>query len=88
MQVCRRTHRLTPVAFDLDLQGPEGETYYAQFAACCQLAKTMKVVTLVVRSAEVPEPVHVRYCYTNIPSPPFLYNAAGLPAATFSSRPE
>jgi len=55
-QVCRQTHRLTPVAFDLDLQGPEGETYYAQFAACCRLAKAMKVVTLVVRSAELGTP--------------------------------
>ena len=56
LQVCRRTHRLTTVAFDLDLQGPEGETYYAQFAACCRLAKAMKVVTLVVRSAELGTP--------------------------------
>jgi sialate O-acetylesterase len=43
---------------------------------------------LVVRSADVPQPAHVRYCYTNIPDPPFLYNAAGLPAAMFMSLPE
>ena len=43
---------------------------------------------LVVRSADVREPRHVRYCYTNIPAPPFLYNAAGLPAAMFTSLPE
>jgi len=36
-------------------------------------------------SAEVPKPLHVRYCYANIPDPPFLYNAAGLPAAAFTT---
>jgi sialate O-acetylesterase len=41
--------------------------------------------TLVVTSSEVPSPMHVRYCYTNIPPPPFLYNAAGLPAAMFTT---
>ena len=40
---------------------------------------------LVVSSSEVPEPLHVRYCYTNIPPPPFLYNTAGLPAAMFTT---
>ena len=40
---------------------------------------------LVAWSDEVAEPMHVRYCYTNIPSPPFLYNTAGLPAATFTT---
>ena len=40
---------------------------------------------LVVRCDEVSQPVHVRYCYENIPQPPFLYNAAGLPAAMFTS---
>jgi sialate O-acetylesterase len=40
---------------------------------------------LVVRSPAVPEPVGVRYCYENIPQPPFLYNAAGLPAAMFTT---
>ncbi len=41
--------------------------------------------TLVVTSSEVSAPLHVRYCYTNIPPPPFLYNAAGLPAAMFTT---
>jgi sialate O-acetylesterase len=41
--------------------------------------------TLVVSSSEVPAPLHVRYCYTNIPPAPFLYNAAGLPAAMFTT---
>jgi sialate O-acetylesterase len=40
---------------------------------------------LVVSSADVPAPLHVRYCYTNIPPPPFLYNTAGLPAAMFTT---
>jgi len=43
---------------------------------------------LIAWSREVTHPVHVRYCYSNIPEPPFLYNAAGLPAAAFTSRPE
>ncbi|HUT10594.1 MAG TPA: hypothetical protein VMY42_08860 [Thermoguttaceae bacterium] len=43
---------------------------------------------LVVFSEQVREPVHVRYCYTNIPDPPFLYNAAGLPAAMFTTLEE
>ena len=40
---------------------------------------------LVASSAGVPAPMHVRYCYNNIPPPPFLYNAAGLPAAMFTT---
>ena len=43
---------------------------------------------LVVTSDQVPEPRHVRYCYTTVPHPPFLYNAVGLPAAMFTSLPE
>jgi len=41
--------------------------------------------TLVVSSDKVPNPIAVRYCYTNIPQPPFLYNGAGLPAAMFTT---
>lgn len=41
---------------------------------------------LVVVSETQAEPRHVRYCYTNIPDPPFLYNAHGLPAAMFTTR--
>jgi len=40
---------------------------------------------LVARSDRVAEPLHVRYCYKNIPDPPFLYGAAGLPAAAFTT---
>jgi sialate O-acetylesterase len=43
---------------------------------------------LVAWSDKVDKPVHVRYCYTNIPPPPFLYNGAGLPAAMFTTLPD
>jgi len=43
---------------------------------------------LVVTSKDVPRPVEVRYAFETIPSGPFLYNAAGLPAAMFSSEEE
>ncbi len=56
IQICRRTRRLTPAAYSVDIQGPEGDSYYAQFAACCKLAKATKVVTVAVRSAELGTP--------------------------------
>ena len=40
---------------------------------------------LVVSSADVKEPVAVRYAYTNHPTPPLLYNSAGLPASPFTT---
>jgi sugar phosphate isomerase/epimerase len=43
------------VAYSVDVEAPE-EEYYRQFAACCKLAKATKVVTLVVRSAELGTP--------------------------------
>lgn len=52
---CRNTHRLTTVAYDVDLDAPE-PLYYKQFAACCRLAKATKVVTITVRSAELGTP--------------------------------
>jgi len=55
VQLCRQTHRLTPIAFSVDLVAPEPD-YYHQFAACCKLAKAFKVVTLTVRSAELGTP--------------------------------
>jgi sugar phosphate isomerase/epimerase len=55
VELCRQTHRLTPVAFSVDIDAPEPE-YYQQFAACCKLAKAMKVVTITVRSAELGTP--------------------------------
>ena len=53
--LCRQTHRLTPVALSVDIEAPEPE-YYQQFAACCKLAKAIKVVTVTVRSAELGTP--------------------------------
>jgi sialate O-acetylesterase len=41
--------------------------------------------TVVVRSAQVPAPVAVRYAWENYPVEANLYNAAGLPAAPFRS---
>lgn len=52
---CRQTHRLTPVALGVDIEAPE-PAYYDQFAACCRLAKAIKVVTLTVRSGELGTP--------------------------------
>ena len=40
--------------------------------------------TVVVSAAEVPEPVAVRYAWTNAPEAN-LYNGAGLPAVPFRS---
>lgn len=52
---CRQTHRLTPIAYSVDIDAPE-PLYYQQFAACCRLAKATKVVTISVRSAELGTP--------------------------------
>ena len=53
--LCRQTHRLTPVALSVEIEAPEPD-YYRQFAACCALAKAIKVVTITVRSAELGTP--------------------------------
>ena len=55
IQICRATKRLTTVAYSVDLEAPEEESY-RQFASCCKLAKATKVVTLTVRSAELGTP--------------------------------
>jgi sugar phosphate isomerase/epimerase len=52
---CRQTHRLTPVALSIETDAAE-PLCYQQFAACCKLAKAIKVVTLTVRSAELGTP--------------------------------
>lgn len=52
---CRETHRLTPVAYIVDIDA-EGDRYYEQFAACCRLAKATKVVTITVPSGELGTP--------------------------------
>lgn len=51
---CRDTHRLDIAALSIEL-GP-GEHYYEHFAACCKLAKSIKVVTLVLPSSELGTP--------------------------------
>lgn len=53
--LCRQTHRLTPIALSVDIEAPEN-LYYRQFAACCKLAKAIKVVAITVRSAELGTP--------------------------------
>ncbi len=52
--LCRDTHRLTPVAYNLAIA--EGPSYFDHFYACCRLAKATKVVALVVRSSEIGTP--------------------------------
>jgi sugar phosphate isomerase/epimerase len=57
VRACRQTHRLTPIAFSVDIDLPDNDRrYYEQFAACCKLAKASKVVTVTVRSAELGTP--------------------------------
>ena len=55
VQLCRQTHRLTPIAFSFDTDAPEEEAYH-QFAACCKLAKAAKVIAITVRSSELGTP--------------------------------
>jgi len=52
--ICRDTYRLTPAAYEVDIE--PGDTYYQQFAACCRLAKATKVVTITVPGAELGTP--------------------------------
>jgi sugar phosphate isomerase/epimerase len=57
VRACRQTHRLTPVAFSVDIGLPDSQrAYYEQFAACCKLAKASKVVTVTVRASELGTP--------------------------------
>ncbi len=51
----RDTHRLTIAALTVEPTGVKDE-YYGQFAACCKLAKALKVVPLVVPAAELGTP--------------------------------
>jgi sugar phosphate isomerase/epimerase len=51
----RDTHRLTIAALTVEPQGPK-DAYYAQFTACCKLAKSLRVVPLVVPAAELGTP--------------------------------
>ncbi|MFH1924019.1 MAG: TIM barrel protein [Planctomycetota bacterium] len=56
VQICRKTHRLSAVAYSVDVEAPNDEEYYRQFAACCKLAKATKVVTIAIRAAELGTP--------------------------------
>lgn len=53
--LCRRTHRLEIVGFDIEIDA-DGEAYYQQFSAICALAKATKVVQLTVPSGELGTP--------------------------------
>ena len=55
IDLCRATQRLTPAALSVDVDG-EGDEYYEQFASCCRLAKTVKIVPIVVRASELGTP--------------------------------
>ncbi len=59
LKICRQTHRLTPIALSVDIEAvadQHHDQYFEQFAACCRLAKALKIITLVVRSAELGTP--------------------------------
>jgi len=57
---CRATKRLAVAALSVeqtvDGRPLEGDLYYEQFAACCKLAKAIKVVPLIVPAAELGTP--------------------------------
>lgn len=53
--VCSNTCRMDLVAISLNLNAA-GQEYYDQFAACCKLAKALKVVTITVPSSELGTP--------------------------------
>lgn len=53
--ICRDTHRLDIVAYDVDIAAT-GDEYYRQFQAICRLAKATKVVTLTMPSGELGTP--------------------------------
>jgi len=55
LHACRKTHRLTPCAYYVDMS-PEDPRYYQAFAACCKLARATKVVCITVPSAELGTP--------------------------------
>lgn len=55
ISLCRYTHRLDVIAYDLRMTDT-GEPYYDQFTACCKLAKATKVVQLTVPCGELGTP--------------------------------
>lgn len=56
VQLCRNTKRLTVAGLSIDLDTPSQKEYYAQFQACCRLAKANKIITLTVRASELGTP--------------------------------
>lgn len=56
VRICRQTHRLTTIAYSVDMPSPQEDVYYREFEACCKLAKATKVVTLVMRASELGTP--------------------------------
>lgn len=55
IDICRNTRRLDVAAFDVRIE-PQDEQHYEQFTAICRVAKTVKVVTITVPSAELGTP--------------------------------
>ena len=55
VEVCRDISRLSICAFSVD-PGPWGGDYYKRFAACCKLAKSLRMVPMVVPAAELGTP--------------------------------
>lgn len=55
LAVCQETNRLAIAALSVD-HPVEGEQYFEEFAACCRMAKSLKVVPLVVPAAELGTP--------------------------------
>lgn len=55
LKECLQTNRLTIAALSID-HPVEGERYLEEFAACCKLAKALKVVPMVVSAAELGTP--------------------------------
>ena len=53
--ICTHTQRMDVISYDVMLES-EGEEYYQQFEAICQLAKATKVVSVTVPSAELGTP--------------------------------
>jgi len=55
VDICRDTCRLSIAALAVE-QAAEGDEYYQQFAACAKLAKSLRVVPLVVPASELGTP--------------------------------
>jgi sugar phosphate isomerase/epimerase len=55
LEAFRDTRRLTIAALTVEPAGPR-DAYYAQFTACCKLAKALRVVPMVVPAAELGTP--------------------------------